>query len=340
MNLLATLGVRLPILQAPMAGVSTPALAAAVTEAGGLGGVAVGHADAEAGRATIRAVRALTGGPFQVNVFCHAPAVADPAREAAWLERLAPRFARYGAPLPEIREIYASFRVDDAMLAMLLDERPAVVSFHFGLPDAARITALKLAGIRLFATATSPAEARAVRDAGVDAVVAQGVEAGGHRGIFDPDRDEAVPTLALVRDVVPLGLPVIAAGGLMDGADVAAALAPGAEAAQLGTAFVPCPESAADAAYKAALLAGGPTVLTRAISGRRARCLLNRFTEIDGAPPDYPRAYAVGKALNAAAKAAGEPGYGAWWAGTGAGRARALPAGELVAALAAEIART
>lgn len=324
---------RLPIFQAPMAGVSTPEMAAAVTRAGGLGGVAVGHLDVDAARATIRAVRALCDGPFQVNVFCHAPAVPDPARETAWLARLAPHFTAFRAPLPAVREIYPSFRADDAMLAMLLQERPPVVSFHFGLPGADRIAALKHAGIRLLATATSTAEARAARDAGMDAIVAQGHEAGGHRGIFDPDRDDAIPTLALVSATAHLGLPVIAAGGIMDAADVAAALAAGAVAAQLGTAFVACPESAADAAYKAALLAGGPTTITRAISGRPARCLVNRFTAIDGDPPDYPRAYAVGKALNAAAKAAGEPGYGAWWAGTGVGRARALPAGELVAAL-------
>jgi nitronate monooxygenase len=225
------------------------------------------------------------------------------------------------------------------MLAMLLAERPAVVSFHFGLPPADRVRALRAAGVRLLATATNPTEGRAVADAGVDAVVAQGYEAGGHRGVFDPDGpDDQLGTMALTRLLVTsLPIPVVAAGGIMDGAGIAAALALGAEAAQLGTAFVGCPESAADAGFRRALLArpARPTVMTSAISGRPARSLANRFTELgEGLDrdqiPDYPIAYDAGKALHAAAKAAGEFGYGAQWAGQGVGLAREMPAGELV----------
>jgi nitronate monooxygenase len=348
-TLLRMIGVDLPIFQAPMAGTATPALAAAVSNAGALGAIGVGPVGAESARRMIRETRAASDRPFHVNVFCNGPAVADPEREAAWLALLAPVFARYGAAPPaRIREIYSSFVEDDAMLAVLVEERPKVVSFHFGLPSADRIAALRAAGIVLFATATSLAEAKAIAAAGIDAVVAQGYEAGGHRGVFDPDApDDRLGTIALTRLLVRnLDIPVIAAGGIMDGAGVAASLLLGASAAQLGTAFVGCPESAADAGYRAALRGVGAehTVMTKAISGRPARCLANRFTalgaEVDpAAVPDYPIAYDAGKALNAAAKAAGETGFGAQWAGQGAPLARALPASALVAELRAEMDR-
>ncbi len=295
------LGIGLPVIQAPMAGVSTPEMAAAVSDAGGLGSIGVGAVDAEAARQMIAAVKARTDRPFQVNVFCHRPAAADAAREAAWLDRLRPEFARYGAAPPErLTEIYQTFLMDDAKLAVLLAERPAVVSFHFGLPSRERIEALRKAGIVLLATATNLEEGRAIAAAGIDAVVAQGYEAGGHRGVFDPAApDDRLGTFALTRLLVSkLDIPVIAAGGIMDGAGIAAALALGAVAAQLGTAFVACPESSADAGYRAALLspAAEHTEMTEAISGRPARCLANRFTALSitaplEAIPDYPTAY-------------------------------------------------
>jgi nitronate monooxygenase len=221
-----------------------------------------------------------------------------------------------------------------------------VVSFHFGLPADDRIAALREAGIVLLATATSIAEARTAAAAGVDAVVAQGYEAGGHRGVFDPlEHDDRLSTLALTRLLVKrIDVPVIAAGGIMDGAGISAALRLGASAAQLGTAFIACPESAADAGYRAALSgdSANHTVMTSAISGRPARCLRNEFTRLGAEVtardiPAYPIAYDAGKALHAAAKAAGEFGYGAQLAGQGAPLARALPAAELVARLAEEI---
>jgi nitronate monooxygenase len=345
--LLERLGIELPIIQAPMAGVSTPAMAAAVSNAGGLGSIGVGAASAEVASEMIREVHAATGRPLNVNVFCHRPAVADADRESAWLDRLAPIFTRYGAQPPrQLGEIYRTFVEDDAMLAVLVEERPKVVSFHFGLPSRERIDALHAAGIVLLATATNPEEGRAVASAGIDAVVAQGYEAGGHRGVFDPDLpDDRLGTLALTRLLVTgLDIPVIAAGGIMDGAGIAACLTLGASAAQLGTAFVACPESSADAWFRAALL--GPssrcTVMTSAISGRPARCLANRFTELGDAVdaravPSYPISYDAGKSLHAAAKAAGEFGYGAQWAGQGAPLARSLPAATLVAELRSEL---
>lgn len=348
MSPLATrLALSVPLLQAPMAGVSTPAMAAAVCEAGALGAIAVGATDAAGARAMIRAVRAATDRAFNVNVFVHADPSPDSAREAAWLHALAPHFAAVGAAPPAtLRPLYRSFACDHDMLAMLVEERPAVVSFHFGLPPAATIAALRNAGIMLFATATNLAEAEAVERAGLDAIVAQGIEAGGHRGLFDPALpDDALTTVALTRLLARRGTcPVIAAGGIMDGAGIAAVLALGAAAAQLGTAFIDCPESAADAGYRAALHGPGAahTRLTSAISGRPARCLANRFTALAEAtttvtPPAYPIAYDAGKALHAAAIACGEHGYGAHWAGQGAPLARALPAGVLVTTLAAEM---
>jgi len=347
MSLLDRIGVRLPIIQAPMAGTSTPKLAAAVCEAGGLGSLGLGAMDAAAAREAVDALRALTNRPFHLNLFVHAPARPDAAREAVWLEALAPTFRRFGAEPPQtLRAIYKSFLEDDAMLAMLVKIKPKVISFHFGLPTPGQVQALKETDAVLLSTATSLAEAEAARAAGMDAVIAQGYEAGGHRGVFEPEaRDDRLGMAALVRLLVARsGLPVIAAGGIMDGAGVAAALNLGAEAAQLGTAFVGCPESNADAAYREALFseAAFHTTMTTAISGRPARCLQNAFTawgeSADAAiRPDYPIVYDAGKALNAAAKAAGEGGYGAQWAGQGAPLARALPASELMRVLEAEL---
>lgn len=345
--LLRALGIDKPIIQAPMAGVSTPALAAAVSNAGALGSLGLGAMNAQTARKAIRDTRELTAKPFNVNLFCHRPATPDAAVERAWLDWLEPAFRQYGATPPQkLAEIYTSFVADEAMQAMLLEERPAVVSFHFGLPSDAVIAALKGAGVVLLACATNLDEARAAVDAGVDALVAQGIEAGGHRGVFDAtERDDRLGTFALTRLLVEnVAVPVIAAGGIMDGAGIAAALALGAQAAQLGTAFVACPETAIDEGYRRALLgdaaqnAARNTTFTAAISGRVARSLVNRFTALGeqaDAPqiPAYPMTYDAGKALNAAAKAQGEFGYGAQWAGQAAALARALPAADLVAQL-------
>ncbi|QQV79478.1 nitronate monooxygenase (plasmid) [Sphingomonas aliaeris] len=346
--MLDRIGMMLPLIQAPMAGVSTPALAAAVSDAGGLGSIGVGATDAGGARAMIDELHARTARPFNVNFFVHATAKSDPVREAAWLDGLAPSFAEFGAAPPAaLRTIYTSFADDRAMLAMLLETRPKVVSFHFGLPSADALAALRECGIVLLATATSLDEARAIEAAGIDAIVAQGIEAGGHRGLFDPAApDDALGTVALTRLLVrETRVPVIAAGGIMDGAGIAAALALGAIAAQLGTAFITCPESAADDGYRTALAGPGAhhTSLTPLISGRPARALANRFTQLAAhlaghTPPDYPIAYDAGKALHAAAKAHGEHGYGAHWAGQGAPMARAMPAAALVATLAEELA--
>ncbi|WP_252734048.1 NAD(P)H-dependent flavin oxidoreductase [Paracoccus marinaquae] len=333
--MIGTLDLKHAVIQAPMAGTSTPALAAAVCEAGGLGSVALGALDVSAAAKAIAQTAALTGQPFAVNLFCHAPARRDPRREAAWLERLRPEFQRFGAEPPAtLSEIYQSFRVNDPMLRLLIDLRPQVISFHFGLPEAAQLQALRGTGAVLLATATSLPEGRAIAAAGLDGIVAQGWQAGGHRGTFDPEAADArLDTLALVRQLAGIGLPLIAAGAIMTRDDARAAIAAGAVAVQCGTAFLQAPEAATSAAHRAAM-ASGETVITRAISGRLARGMANRFTAIDGADaPDYPVAYDAGKALNAAALATGETGWGAFWAGTGAAQAVARPAAQTVAAL-------
>lgn len=339
-----------PIIQAPMAGVATPRLAAAVSNAGGLGSLGVGATNADGAREMIHQLKTLTDKPFNVNLFVHEAPTRDEEREAAWLDWLAPHFRDFEAhPPQQLSSPYTSFLDDRAMLSMLLETRPPVLSFHFGLPSAHAIDSLHSAGITLMATATCLEEAKAIEAAGLDGIIAQGIEAGGHRGVFDPTAvDEKLETIELTRLLVrETALPIIAAGGIMDGAGIARALEYGAIAAQLGTAFIACPESSADDAYRDALLgpAATETCLTSVISGRPARTLRNRFTALEQdaistasmpIPPDYPLTYYAGKALHASGKAKGVHGFGAHWAGQGAPLARAIPAEELMRVLVEE----
>jgi len=345
-TLTSLLGIRHPIIQAPMAGFGTPQLAAAVTDAGGLGSLALGAGTAAQAEGAITALQALTGGPFNVNLFTHAPAQLDAAREARWLDHLAPHFARTGqAPPATLREIYRSFLADPDMLEVLVRTRPAVVSFHFGLPTAQQIDALHGAGCVLMATATNPFEARAIEAAGIDIVVAQGYEAGGHRGIFDPSvPDPALGTFALVRLLTKaVRIPVVAAGGIMDGQGIAASLHLGAGGVQMGTAFLACPEAQTSTHYRALLTQPElGTAVTATISGRPARGIINHFVnEIDtpGHPPvpDYPIAYDAAKALHAAASSMGLDDYSVNWAGQAYALARPMPAAQLVALLVEEM---
>jgi nitronate monooxygenase len=346
-DLLKLLDIDLPIIQAPMAGVSTTRLAAAVSNAGALGSIAVGAGTARQAEAAIADLRQQTARPFNVNVFTHRPARADAAREAAWLAWLDARFKEQEGTAPAgLREIYTSFLVDEDMLAVLVAARPAVVSFHFGLPTPVQVESLHEAGIVLMGTATSVREALAVEAAGIDVVVAQGIEAGGHRGVFDPDQpDPGLSTFALLQLLRgSLRVPVVAAGGIMDGYAIDAALRLGASAAQMGTAFILAPESSATAHHRA-LIQGGEaqrTEMSSVISGRPARGFVNRFfTEIGAAGhpplPDYPIAYDAAKALHASASRHGSNDYSVNWAGQGFPLARAMPAADLVRTLAAEI---
>lgn len=340
-------GTEYPIVQAPMAGISTPALAAAVSNAGGLGSLGIGASTVEDAKQAIADTKLLTDRPFNVNVFCHQSAHRNPAGEAQWLSHLSPLFAEFEAGAPErLDEIYNSFIDDDTAFRMLLEVRPAVISFHFGLPSADKIAAFRNAGVTMLATATSLSETRAIEAAGIDGIVAQGIEAGGHRGIFDLSAtDERLSTSLLVRLLVKrTRLPVIAAGGIMDGAGIRSMLDLGAVAAQLGTAFLLCPESATNKEYRENLRSerAQATRLTSVLSGRPARGIVNRFIEtceVQGAPlpPDYPVAYDAAKQLNAVANSKANSEFAAHWAGQGAPLIRELSAAQLVETLALEI---
>ncbi|WP_256103367.1 nitronate monooxygenase [Streptomyces sp. ODS05-4] len=338
---------RYPIVQAPMAGgASRPALAAAVSDAGGLGFLAAGYKTADGMYQEIAQLRSLTARPFGVNLFMPQPGQADPAAVEVYRNQLAGESAWYDTPLGDPD----SGRDDayEAKLAVLLDEPVPVVSFTFGCPAAETLAALAAAGTRTVVTVTSVEEARAAHRAGADAVCAQGAEAGGHQGSHrdDPETDGSgtglLTLVQLVTEAVPL--PVIAAGGLMRGGQIAAVLAAGAQAAQLGTAFLVCPESGANALHKRAMT--DPlftrTEVTRAFSGRPARGLVNRFMSEHGpyAPAAYPEVHHLTSPLRKAAAAAGDPQGMALWAGQGHRLARGLPAGQLVELLAAELRET
>ena len=340
------LGIRLPILQAPMAGSTTPELVAAVTEAGGLGGHGCGYQEPEAIRETIAAIRRLTGGPFQVNLFTSDAARGDDAAAAdpdAANAALQPIRAELGLPQPALPERAAPDfgRQVEAVLA----DPPAAVSFTFGVPDDAVLKACRDAGALVLGTATTLSEAVIWQHTGrVDAVIAQGSEAGGHRGTFSvPDDDGLVGLLPLLQELAhTLEIPFVAAGGIMTGAGIAAALAAGAGAAQLGTAFLTTDECGAPAAYKHALAAARDdgTRLTRAVSGKPARGLRNRFMlELEDAPvAAYPLQNALTRDIRAEAARQGRAEFLSLWAGQGASLCRRLPAAELMAALEAELA--
>lgn len=341
------LGTAYPIIQAPMAGISTPALAAAVSNAGALGSLGVGASSVDQARSTITQTQSLTDKPINVNVFCNAPPRRNRNVEAAWISHFSAFFDEFGAEPPEsLNEIYQTFIVNEDAFRMLLEVRPGFVSFHFGIPSVEIIAAFREAGIKTLATATNVQEARAIEAAGVDGIVAQGIEAGGHRGVFDPKaKDDQLGTISLVRLLVRNGrLPVVAAGGIMDGRGIKSMLDAGAVAAQLGTAFILCPESAADVGYRAILKGGRSdcTRLTSVVSGRPARGVVNRLIEHGEASAglarvDYPIAYDLAKRLHAAASRAGSNEFGAYWAGQGARLTREFPAVELVKILVEEL---
>jgi len=327
----------LPIVQAPLAGgPSTPALAAAVSAAGGLGFLATGYKTADAVAADVAAVRAATDAPFGINVFVPGGAPADAGTVARYAATLADEAARQSALLGEPRADDDDW---DAKLALLREVRPAVASFTFGCPRPELVAELQAAGIAAWVTVTTPAEARTAAERGADALVVQGAEAGGHRASFDDAAPGAIGLLALLALVrAEVALPLIATGGVMDGAGIAAVLAAGASAAQLGSALMLTPEAGTSAPHRAALAGAGETALTRAFSGRTARGIVNRFLrEHDAdAPAAYPQVHHLTAPLRAAARARGDAEAINLWAGQAHALARELPAGELVARLAAD----
>jgi nitronate monooxygenase len=320
-----------PIVQAPMGGgPSTPALAAAVAEAGGLGFLAAGYKPVEAVRADIEALRALTDRPFGINLFAPpAPAADDVAPFAAGLEGEA---ARYGVPVGEPRHDDDGW---DAKLALVRELEVPVVSFTFGCPPADVLADLPEAWV----TVTTPGEAHDAAAAGAHALVVQGVEAGGHRGTFDDAAPGDIGLLALLQLVrATVDLPLVATGGIATGRAVAAVLAAGAAAAQLGTAFMLCPEAATAPAHRDAIAADGDTALTRAFTGRTARGVVNRWMREHGAqaPSAYPDVHHLTAKIRAAAREQGDRHGFHLWAGQAHTLARPVPAGELVRQLAAE----
>ena len=335
------------IVQAPMAGgPSTPALAAAVSEAGGLGFVAAGYLEPAALQTQIAAVRALTARPFGVNVFMPSTTPAPRSTVETYAARIAPMAAAAGIALGTPRFDDDHF---DAKVAVVLEARPAVVSFTFGSPDPGTIRELQAREIEVWITVTSRDEARTAALSGADGLVVQGAEAGGHQGSFTDSDVEPLPLLELlnaVRSVLP-ELPhrhsrcrLIATGGMQTGRHIVAALEAGASAAQLGTAFMLCPEAATSDAHRSALSTTAATTLTRAFTGRRARGIVNAWTDAIGesAPMAYPEVHHLTAPLRAHGRRVGDPDLINMWAGVNHELTRAVPAGQLVAELTAEIA--
>ncbi len=325
-----------PIVQAPLAGgASTPALAAAVAAGGGFGFLAAGYKTPDAVAADIRQLRSLSDAPFGVNIFAPPAPLEDPAAVTEYAGELAGEAARYGAHTGAPRHDDDQF---EAKVELMLAERPAVVSFTFGCPEALLVGRLHEAGCDVWVTVTSPDEAELAAAAGADALAVQGLEAGGHRGGFsDPPLYEEFGLLSLLRlvaDRVPK--PLVAAGGIADGAAVAAVLSAGAQAAQIGTALMLSPEAGTPPAYRAALKQERATALTRAFSGRRARGIVNRFMVEHGgdAPAAYPAVHHVTTPIRAAAREAGDAEGINLWAGQTHTLASEAPAAEIVRSLA------
>jgi nitronate monooxygenase len=343
-NFLRDLGIKHPIIQAPMAGgPSTPELVAAVSNAGALGSLGSAYSTPEQIAADIRTVRTLTEKPFNVNLFAGGYAPESPVDAAPMLALLGEIHEALHLPPPTLPAW--PLNPFEKQLQAVLEARPAIFSFTFGIPEPQAIARLKAEGISIFGTATTVQEGKLLEASGVTAIVAQGAEAGSHRGTFaGPFESAMIPTLELVRSLrAVVSTPIIASGGLMDGRDIAEAIAHGASAAQLGTAFLTCPEAGTPEAYRRAILAAraDTTVITRAFSGRPARGLLNTFiAKLEGKEKTilpFPLQNALTRPMRTAAAHLGESGYLSLFVGEGVTRARAMPAAELVQRLVAEM---
>ena len=343
-DFLRKLGMTHPIIQAPMAGgPSTPELVAAVSNADGLGSLGSAYSTPEQIATDIKKVRALTKKPFNVNLFAGGYVPESQVDSAPMLALLAEIHEALHLPPPTL----PAWPVNpfEEQLQAVLEARPAVFSFTLGIPEPHAMARLKVAGIATFGTATTVEEGQMLEASGVTAIVAQGAEAGSHRGTFAGSFESAmVPTLELVRSLrATVSTPVIASGGLMDGRDIAQALAHGASAAQLGTAFLTCPEAGTPEAYRSAILAArtDTTLITRAFSGRPARALLNTFvSKLEGHEKiilPFPLQNALTRPMRTAAAKLGESGFLSLFVGQGVTRARALPAAELISGLVAEM---
>jgi nitronate monooxygenase len=341
-RLTSLLGIELPIIQAPMAGAQVSALTMAVSNAGGLGSLPCAMLTLDGMRKELAAVKAGTSKPYNVNFFCHAPPAPDAEREAAWRKLLSPYYKEYGIdpagiPAGPGRAPFSAEAAD-----ALEDFRPAVVSFHFGLPSPELLARVRAWGSKILASATSVDEARWLEARGVDAVIAQSAEAGGHQGVFlSEDVNAQVGTFSLVPQIVrAVKVPVIAAGGIADAQGVAAAMALGAAGVQIGTAYLLCPEATISPVHRAALKSEGArkTALTNLFTGRPARGIVNRIIQelgpIHPAAPAFPLATTAITPLRAKAEALGKGDFSPLWSGQNASGCKEIPAADLTRELA------
>ena len=346
-RLLDLVGIELPIIQAPMAGANGSAMAIAVSDAGGLGSLPCAMLDAAKVRAEIGIIRQRTAKPVNVNFFCHTPAKPDPDRAAAWKARLATYYTELGLDTSAAAPAINRAPFDEAMCEIVEDLKPEVVSFHFGLPARELLGRVKASGCIVLGSATTVAEARWLEDNGCDAIIAQGSEAGGHRGMFLAD-DIATQsgTFALVPQIVDaVKAPVIAAGGIADGRGIVAAFALGAAGAQIGTAYLFTPEASITDPHRAALriVRDDQTALTNVFTGRPARGIMNRLMREVGPmsdmAPAFPTAGGALAPLKAKAEAAGAGDFSPLWSGQAASLGREVGSGDLTLRLAADAAR-
>jgi len=342
LSLREVLGLELPLIQAPMAGVQDSALAIAVSNAGGLGSLPCAMLTPEGIRKEIGAIRAATKRPFNVNFFCHQNPPIDERREAGWRRSLAPFYEEFQIDAGKIPAGPGRAPFSAEAVQLLEEFRPAAVSFHFGLPDGALVARIKALGAKVLASATTVAEARWLEAHGADIVIAQGVEAGGHRGMFlTDDLTTQMGTFALLPQVIrAVRVPVVAAGGIADAKGVAAALGLGAAGAQLGTAYLLCPEATTSAVHRAALKsdAAQHTALTNLFTGRPARGIVNRIIRergpLSAEVPAFPLATSAIAPLRAKAEAAGSGEFSPLWSGQNPSGCREVPAAQLTRELA------
>lgn len=345
MTLQQLVGIELPIVQAPMAGVQGSALTVAVCNAGGLGSLPCAMLALDEIRRELTAIKAQTTKPFNVNFFCHTPPTPSAERESAWRTTLAPYYRESGIDPASIQTGPGRSPFSEEAADLLDEFKPAVVSFHFGLPSPGLLARVKAIGAKIFSSATTLEEARWLEDRGVDAIIAQGLEAGGHRGIFlSDDLSTQVGTFALLPQIVRnVRIPVIAAGGIADARCVAAAMALGAAGVQIGTAYMLCPEATTSTVHRAALKseAARHTALTNLFTGRPARSIANRLMKdlgpIHTSVPQFPLAVGAVMPLRAKAESRGSGDFSPLWCGQNASGCREIPAAELTRELAAKL---
>jgi nitronate monooxygenase len=340
------LGIDVPIIQAPMAGVQGSAMCIAVSNAGGLGSLPCALLSLDAMRAELGTISAQTTKPYNVNFFCHNPPVPDPAREARWRARLAPYFVELGIDADSIPAGSARMPFSHAAADVLSEFQPPVVSFHFGLPKRDLVHRVRSWGAKVMSSATTVEEARWLESEGVDIVVAQGADAGGHRGMFlSEDLDAQLGTAMLLSQILDaVSVPIVAAGGIADAKAVSEAIARGAAGVQVGTAYLLCPEATTSPVHREALKSeAAHTEITNVFTGRPARGIVNRLMRdlgpISPDAPAFPLAASAIAPLRAAAEQIGRDDFSSMWAGTNMRRCREISAADLTRELATQLRR-